>query len=114
MANAETNPTRYPMPPASERLEPHPLSLIFPSIPDGEFDALKASIVENGLRHPVVLYEGLILDGRHRYRACVEAGATVATKMFDGDYEAARRLVIDENVNRRHLTTSQRGLRRAG
>lgn len=71
MANATTEHTE-----STGAMQPHPLSLIFPQMPDGEFDELVASIQANGLRHPIVLYEGMVLDGRHRQRRHVAVGCT--------------------------------------
>jgi ParB-like chromosome segregation protein Spo0J len=47
----------------------HPIANIFPLIEDDELDALIQSIRKRGVREPITLYEGEILDGRRRYRA---------------------------------------------
>jgi len=49
---------------AAGNLEHHPLAEIFPEMNGSEFEGLKASIRANGLRQPIVLYEGKVLDGR--------------------------------------------------
>ena len=42
---------------------------------DDEFEKLKKSIVENGFMQPcVVLEDGTIVDGEHRWKACKELG----------------------------------------
>ena len=84
-----------------------------------EFAVLVADIKANGLKEAIVLYEGMILDGRHRYRACLEAGVkpwfngpitrcdgvTVSAEEMIGDPVA---YVISKNIRRRHLTDEQR------
>lgn len=71
-----------------------------------EYAALKADIAEHGLLHPVVLYKGRVLDGRHRMRACRELGVEVTTVEYEGDDPV--RYVIAANLHRRHLSSSQR------
>jgi ParB-like chromosome segregation protein Spo0J len=88
----------------------HPLADCFPLIEGDDFKALVGSILANGQREPIVLFEGMILDGRNRYRACLEAGVEPRTQEFSGTFDAARKLVIDSNIMRRHLDTSQRAM----
>lgn len=52
----------------------HPLSDLFPPMGDKEFAGLVEDIRKNGLLTPIVKLGDLILDGRHRYRACREGG----------------------------------------
>lgn len=52
------------------KLEAHAYCAFFPNIPAGEFRGLKESIKTSGLLNPIVTYQGEILDGAHRYRAC--------------------------------------------
>jgi hypothetical protein len=56
-------------------LEFHPLANIFPLIDGEDFAALVADVKTHSLRESVVEHEVKILDGRNRYRACMEAGA---------------------------------------
>jgi ParB family chromosome partitioning protein len=86
-------------------LEPHPLAQLIPEMSDGDYSALRDDVAVNGLREPVVLYEGKILDGRHRYRACHEVVRCAHFAEFIGKDPAA--YVISLNVRRRHLTASQ-------
>jgi ParB-like chromosome segregation protein Spo0J len=89
-------------------IEPHAISLRFRSMNEAEFAALVADIRTNGLREPIVLYEGQILDGRHRYRACWDAGVEPRFELFEGDAKAAGALAESLNVHRRHLTIAER------
>lgn len=88
--------------------EAHPLALKFPQMNHKDFDALVADIKANGQREPILIFEGRILDGRHRARACAQLGIAPITKEFDGDEAAAALLADSLNVHRRHLTRDQR------
>jgi len=88
----------------------HPIASIFPLLGEEDLKALAADIAQNGLREPVVLYEGKVLDGRNRWRACELAGATAETKDFVGDRRAALRLVWSANFHRRHLNPGQKAV----
>ena len=86
----------------------HPLADLIPAMSDGEYAELRADIEANGLLAPIMLYEGKILDGRHRARACGELGLEPETHEYEG--EEAARFVISMNVHRRHLTTTQKAM----
>lgn len=87
-------------------LKQHPLSAAFPSMSEADFLALKDDIEVNGQREPVLLYEGMVLDGWHRYRACCDLGLKPTQFTYnDGDPVA---FVKSQNLHRRHLTASQR------
>ena len=88
----------------------HELALVFPRMSEPEFAAFKEDIRENGQHEPILLYEGKILDGLHRYRACQELGRELRVVRFEGNARAAASLVLGRNFHRRHLTTSQRAL----
>lgn len=91
-------------------LEPHPYADLLPRMSDSEFEELKADVLAHGLAVPVMLFDGKILDGRHRHRACVETGAAFRTEIFEGDDAAALAFVVSHNLKRRHLNESQRAL----
>ena len=86
-------------------LEHHEIAQIFPMMGEEEFSALVADIRRNGLRTPVVLYEGKILDGRNRYRACLEAGTESETTEYEGNNPVG--YIVSVNLHRRHLSSSQ-------
>jgi len=88
--------------------EYHPVANLFPLIEGQEFEDLKNDIKTNGLLCPIEVYEGKILDGRNRYRACEELGIKPEFTNFEGADPISR--VVSLNLMRRHLSTSQRGM----
>jgi ParB-like chromosome segregation protein Spo0J len=89
-------------------LDPHPLSKLFPPISEENFGKLAVDIKLNGLHQPIVRYQGQILDGNNRYRACELVKIAPKFTEFTGDDAAARNYVISANIHRRHLSPDQR------
>jgi ParB-like chromosome segregation protein Spo0J len=89
-------------PPA--RPAPHPICLLIPSADDDELQDLTDDIRAHGLIAPIVLFEGMILDGRNRAAACERAGIAPRYVSFEGGREDALILVVSHNLKRRHLT----------
>lgn len=83
---------------------------LLPQLPKEEYEALKASIKEEGLHFPLTVNrEGVILDGHHRWRACQELGLEVRSDIKDfNDPLLEKRFVIEANLKRRHLNDYQR------
>lgn len=80
-----------------------------PEMTAAEYAGLVESIKANGQRRPIMLFEGKILDGRHRYRACLELRITPIIKEFKGDYAAAVQFVMDEAMHR-HMAEGQKAV----
>jgi len=72
-----------------------------------QYSQLRDDIKEHGQCEDVVVWKGLLLDGRNRLRACKELGIEpqIAELMEETDPVA---YVISHNLHRRHLTTTQR------
>src|SRR5262245_56248696 len=87
----------------------HPIANIFPLMEGKEFDDFKQSIKDNGLRDPIILYEGKILDGRNRYRACMFMNVEIQTEQFNGRGDPVD-FVLDRNLHRRHLSEGERAM----
>src|SRR5260370_6733163 len=49
------------------RLPIHPYAELFPLMSPAEFDRLCDDILHNGLQEEIVVHEGQVLEGRHRY-----------------------------------------------
>lgn len=86
----------------------HPLADAFPLMKGAEFGELIADIDNNGLLTPVVMYQGKILDGRNRWRACQKLGLAHTERQFTGEDPAA--YVWSVNAVRRQLTPSQKAM----
>jgi hypothetical protein len=89
-------------------LEPHMLAEQFPLLEGDDFKSFKRDIKMNGLKVPILLFQGKILDGRNRYRACRELGIEPTTENFEGSESEASLLVLALNLHRRHLSQSQK------
>lgn len=85
--------------------ELHPLCTLFPRVTGAEFDALVSDIKANGLQNPIVLHDGMVLDGGNRYRACLEAGIEPSFNEYKGDSIVS--FVLSANLHRRHLSPGQ-------
>lgn len=68
-----------------EKLKNHPAADAWPMMDDERFGELLADIEANGQREPITLCDGMILDGRNRYRACVKLGINPITREHEGD-----------------------------
>lgn len=91
-------------------MEFHPIANVFPLIEGDGYRSLVEDIRKHGLLEPVTLYEGKILDGRNRYRACMEAGAAVRSQDWQGEGGSPAEFVWSKNAERRQLSASQRAM----
>ncbi len=93
----------------ADELKVHPHAELFSPMTAEEYAGLLASVRANGILTPLVLFEGMVLDGRHRLVAAKEAGlAVVPTTTYQGDEPLT--FVVAANITRRHLTMGQRSL----
>ena len=94
----------------SPEREFHPVAGLFPLLRGAAFEELAADIRKNGLREPILLdAQGRILDGRNRYRACLQAGVEPRFVRWQGEGPLAE-LALSLNLRRRHLDESQRAM----
>ena len=85
------------------------LAYLFPDLTDAQFERLVKSIQANGLRVPITVWRGEIIDGRHRYAACPRAGVQPRFEYLDDD-ENPVQFVLDKNGEVRVLDTSGRAV----
>ena len=90
-------------------LEVHELANLFPPMSDTEYAGLLASMREIGQTDPIVIYQGKVIDGRNRLRACRELGLVPKTVEWDGKGSLLE-FVVSRNLIRRHLDESQRAM----
>lgn len=86
----------------------HPLANLFPLIEGEDYAALVADVKARGLREAITIFDGLILDGRNRARACEDAQVPPRYEPWAGKASEALGYVLSKNLARRHLNDGQR------
>jgi ParB-like chromosome segregation protein Spo0J len=82
------------------KYQQHPLSAAWSAMDDESFKGLIDDIDANGVRNPIALYDGMILDGWHRYKACLELNVKKPPMVeYDGSDPAS--FVVSMNFHRR-------------
>ena len=92
-----------------QNFEYHDVCMWLPHRPETIAD-IANDINKNGYREdrPIILYEGKILDGRHRYEAAKQVDVEPIFTVFEGTRTDAIDFVTSENVNRRHLKDEEK------
>jgi N6-adenosine-specific RNA methylase IME4 len=90
-------------------MEFHEVANIFPLMHGNEFEDLVSDIKANGLREAIWTYQGKIIDGRNRFRACSAAGIKPHFIEWDGQGSLIA-FIVSLNLHRRHLDASQRAM----
>lgn len=86
----------------------HPAADLFPMMDAERLAELAEDISAHGLRDPIVTFEGKILDGRNRKRACEMVGVAPRFAEWQDDGGGPTAYVLSENLKRRDLTPGQR------
>ena len=96
---------------AQQELTRSHLSAAFPPIVMQEMQEMTEDIRQNGVREPIVVHEGEIIDGWHRYLACrsldIECPYREYNQEIDGEIHA---FAISQNKMRRHTTKRELAL----
>ena len=75
----------------------------------GDFARLVASIRQDGLMDPITVWQGQVIDGRHRYAACAEAGVERRFEYLDDDADPLR-YILARNDLRWHVDERRRAV----
>jgi hypothetical protein len=96
-----------PQPKTYEQMKKHRFN-IFPEAKAEDYSRLRDDIIENGFdeSQPVTIYEGEILDGWNRQKACNEIGIKPTYTTFRGTHGEAIAFVMRTN-KRRNLNSGQ-------
>lgn len=86
----------------------HEYADLFPMMGDDEFASLVEDVRRKGQIESIVLFKGQVLDGRNRYKACKQLGIEPRYKHFSGSDQQALEAVLSWNLERRHLSSSQK------
>src|SRR4051794_29427997 len=93
--------------PTAPQLTQHPIGQLLPPMSDEEYEYVRDDIKRHGLKEPILLHQGQILDGWHRYRICLELGIEPRFKPIGKGADAIVE-VLSRTLARRHLTPAQR------
>ncbi len=87
----------------------HESPALFPMMKGSEYQDLVNSIKVNGLLEPIIIFQGKILDGRNRYRACLKAGVEPRFSYLPDNINPWE-YVWAVNAERRHLPPGQKAV----
>ena len=90
-------------------MQAHPHADLFPMMSETEYTELLKSMKQDGYHEnePIMLYEGMILDGRNRYKASQELNILPMFTQFIGDNQSAYNLARSSNLARKHWSSDQ-------
>ena len=84
-----------------------PLARFFPRLSPKAYERLKRDIEKYGQRVPIARHRGLIIDGVHRLRACIELGIEPLIEDLHDSVDPGA-YASSENFHRRDLDKEQK------
>jgi len=96
-----------PAPETIGRYTVHPVASLFPLLEGDAYQDLKKSIEQHGQQKPIVVQNGVLIDGRNRLAILLELGKEPVIQEYAGTL-AIEEYILVENLWRRHLTDDQR------
>ena len=93
------------------KYKPHRFADFLPHAHKEDYAQLKGDIQKHKRNLvPIMIYEDQILDGRQRYRACMELGLEPVFEFFEGTDEDALGYVWSMNICRRDMSASEKAV----
>ena len=84
---------------------------LIPPLTEDEYQRLERSILAEGVRDPIITWNGTIIDGHNRYRICEEHDIKFTTKEKDFESrDAAKIWIIENQFGRRNLSKYDRSV----
>ena len=82
---------------------------LIPPLSDDEFSRLEQSILQDGCRDAIIIWNGIIIDGHNRYRICSDHNIPFRTESLNFDSRDEAMLWMMQNqLARRNLNDFQR------
>lgn len=84
-------------------------SNLIPALKPDEYQSLESSIINDGCRDAIVLWNSIIVDGHHRYEICTKNNIEFTTIQKDfKNEEDAKEWVINNQLARRNVSSYDR------
>jgi hypothetical protein len=85
----------------------HPVASMFPLLEGYDYEELRDSIELLGQTYPIIVQDGVLLDGRNRLRACLDLKIDPRIQEYGGS-QRPELFIESVNINRRHLDEDMR------
>lgn len=84
---------------------------IIPALSDNEYLQLENNILQDGIREPLVTWNGYLIDGHNRYSIATKYGLAFETteKEFDSEADAERWIILNQ-FGRRNISAYDRSV----
>lgn len=91
------------------RIDPE-LNTVLPKLSEEDYTALEKSLLTDGYKGaPIMIWDGVIVDGHNRYEICNKHNIPYEVKNIDFENkEEAMRWMVRQQIGRRNLTPMQR------
>jgi len=84
---------------------------LIPELAVGEYQKLEASLIKEGCRDALVVWNGTLLDGHNRYEICTKHSIPFKTVAIEADGRAAaKEWILRNQLGRRNLTPYMLGV----